>query len=282
MLLLQTGINGKTESMGSPPMLPLFVDSITKHNPCLLQKNYSYYTGIDRRIESRESLALFPCTFFQGINAKAVNMEKKLCECGCGQEIDKFDKRGRERFFLKGHQTRLQHIRDKIAKNRIGFKYSEESKKKMSQSHKGKIPSNKGIPCSEEQKRKISEANTGRIRTEEEKTRLRTMNLGRKLSKRTKGRISISKLELGIDKNSLGYCGAFLDEDYKDSIRERDKYTCQDCERPQKNNLKRWGRKLDVHHINGDKSNNHPENLISLCKICHGKADRVLDFRRKK
>jgi len=76
MLLLQTGINGKTESVGCSSMLPLFVDSITKHNPRLLQKNYSYYTGIDRRIESRESLALFPCTFFQGINTKAVNMEK--------------------------------------------------------------------------------------------------------------------------------------------------------------------------------------------------------------
>ena len=30
-------------------------------------------------------------------------MEKKLCKCGCGEEIDKFDKKCREKFFVYGH-----------------------------------------------------------------------------------------------------------------------------------------------------------------------------------
>lgn len=39
--------------------------------------------------------------------------------------------------------------------------HSDKSKKQMSESHKGCIPWNKGIPCSEEQKVKISKTSVG-------------------------------------------------------------------------------------------------------------------------
>ena len=39
----------------------------------------------------------------------------------------------------------------------LGNKHSEESKRKMSEANKGKVPPNKGIPMSEEQKEKIRE-----------------------------------------------------------------------------------------------------------------------------
>lgn len=48
-------------------------------------------------------------------------------------------------------------------------------------------------------------------------------------------------------------------------IRDRDQWTCQLCHEQRK----RWGKNLHVHHIDGDKLNNDPLNLISVCAGCH-------------
>lgn len=55
----------------------------------------------------------------------------------------------------------------------IGRIISEETRQKMSESHKGKSPSNKGVPCTEEKKQKISEANKGRLLSEETRQKMR-------------------------------------------------------------------------------------------------------------
>ena len=60
----------------------------------------------------------------------------------------------------------------------------------------------------------------------------------------------------------------------KEVIRKRDKYTCQYCYR----NQEEVREKLSIHHIDYDKKNNNPLNLISLCRKCHTKmgANREL------
>ena len=55
----------------------------------------------------------------------------------------------------------------------------------------------------------------------------------------------------------------------REQIRGRDNYICQECGITQE----KLGRRLDVHHIDYDKTNNKPENLISLCPVCHGKTN---------
>lgn len=53
---------------------------------------------------------------------------------------------------------------------------------------------------------------------------------------------------------------------HKEQIRERDGHSCRLCGRaaePQ--------RRLDVHHIDYNKDNLDPSNLITLCRFCHGK-----------
>jgi hypothetical protein len=53
---------------------------------------------------------------------------------------------------------------------------------------------------------------------------------------------------------------------HKAQIRARDGDCCQICGRGPDGN-----RALDVHHINYDKADLQPGNLITLCRFCHGK-----------
>ena len=53
-----------------------------------------------------------------------------------------------------------------------GKSLSLETRRKMSEAHKGQVPSNKGVPMSEESKRKMSEAHIGKHFTEEHRRKL--------------------------------------------------------------------------------------------------------------
>ena len=61
-------------------------------------------------------------------------------------------------------------------------------------------------------------------------------------------------------------------ETLRRSIRERDYYTCQICE------IAQGDVALDVHHIDYDKKNNNPNNLIALCHSCHSKTNYNRDY----
>ena len=72
-----------------------------------------------------------------------------------------------------------------LTKGGDGVLPSEETRIKMSKSHKGKIPPNKGIPMNEEQKKKLSESlkgrnvwNKGIPMSEEQKKKLSEINKG--------------------------------------------------------------------------------------------------------
>ena len=97
----------------------------------------------------------------------------------------------------------------------------------------------------------------------------------KKMSKRVKGK---NNPMYGIDgKKSPNWQGGKSFEPYglkfnerlKEQIRKRDNHRCQECLHSQK-----WlGYKLPIHHIDYNKQNNNPNNLISLCKNCHGKTN---------
>ena len=52
----------------------------------------------------------------------------------------------------------------------------------------------------------------------------------------------------------------------KNQIRKRDNQICMNC----KIHREKLSRALDIHHINYDKKCNLPQNMISLCRKCHG------------
>jgi len=66
--------------------------------------------------------------------------------------------------------------------------------------------------------------------------------------------------------------GGEFDERLKFQIRQRDQ-TCQMCGKTEEEN----GEALSVHHIDGDKENNDPQNLIALCRNCHSKTTCLPD-----
>lgn len=129
-------------------------------------------------------------------------------------------------------------------KNSLGFKYSKKYKKKLSILHK-KLghhpPSRKGIKLTEEHKRKLSIANKKRVKNG-------THNFW-------KGGISYKPYSENWTKT------------LRKNIRERDGYICQLCSK--------YGK--IVHHINYDKQNCNPTNLITLCEKCNPEVN----FKRK-
>jgi NUMOD3 motif-containing protein len=58
-----------------------------------------------------------------------------LCACGCKQRFWKYDNLGRERHFIKGHNSRVrkhsEETKKKISESNKGLKRSEETRKKM-------------------------------------------------------------------------------------------------------------------------------------------------------
>lgn len=126
--------------------------------------------------------------------------------------------------------------------------------------------------------------------TERHKRRISKKMRGRKLSKEHKRNIGKASIRLGLkpptkygEKNhfwrggvSFEVYGVDWTEDLRESIRKRDSYVCQICGIHQ-DELGGYQRKLDVHHIDYDKRNLNPINLIILCRHCHNKTN----FNRK-
>ena len=134
--------------------------------------------------------------------------------------------------WVKGTKQSPETIAKKTGKNHpmYGKKHSEETRKKMSESHKGKPSWNKGIPMSKETRAKLSKINIGKPSPNKgnkysEKTRLKISNnrknqlppmKNKKHSEHTKRKISNSKSntyeitkpngEIEIIKNLSTYC----------------------------------------------------------------------------
>lgn len=139
----------------------------------------------------------------------------------------------------------------------------------ISEANRGSLAKNKGIPSklkgrcrSEETKKKIGLGNRGKIVSNEAKRKMSKAQMGRKGSNGSKngswkGGISFEPYTLEFNRQ------------LKELIRQRDNYKCQICGMPECENI----RKLSVHHIDYNKKNCLPNNLISLCISCHIKTN---------
>lgn len=115
---------------------------------------------------------------------------------------------------------------------------------------------------SEETKIKISKSMKG---TKNSVGRIHSLETRLKMSKAKRG--EKSPLWLGGNENIQGYTPIFSKQ-IRERVRVRDNFHCQLCKIPELELNKR----LDIHHIDFDKKNCNMDNLISLCRSCHGKV----------
>ena len=129
-----------------------------------------------------------------------------------------------------------------------------------------RIKSGKGKYCS----RKCFDKSS---RSKKTKLKMSLAKKGKRISPKTEFKRGDPRL---CGKNNPNWNGGTSFEPYsvdwtkslRKSIRERDRYTCQVCgEEPA----------VYVHHIDYDKKNCNPTNLVTLCASCHGKTN----FNRK-
>lgn len=198
--------------------------------------------------------------------------------------------------FKKGHKT--------WNTGRTGV-YTPEQLKKMGEGHKGIPAWNRGISPSKETiekqrraisktlsnpeaRKKMSEAfrkawtspELRKQQSEAIKKYFSNPEARKRLSESLRGNKPWNKGKKGLQKawnkgitgeKSTSWKGGLSFEPYspewtdvlKEMIRERDNYTCQLC-----------GKKgYPIHHIDYNKKNCNPDNLITLCKSCHTKTN---------
>ena len=197
------------------------------------------------------------------------------------------------------------YLEDK-RKDRVGGRCSlecvyrcEDYKKLKSKIQKGKPSGMKGRKTSEKTKKLISIANTGKKRSEEMKKRVSEVNTGLKRSLKTrmrisnglKGRVISEETRIKMRKNHADfsldkhpgwkggiscepYCFEWSSKEFKDMIKDRDENRClnPDC----------WksSYRLSAHHIDYNKKNCEPENLITLCVSCNSRANSEREWHK--
>ncbi len=169
------------------------------------------------------------------------------------------------------------------------YKHSEETRKKISEANSGKKNFWFGKKHSDETKKKIGLKSLGRKQSKEALLK-RSNNMkgiknhfyGRKHTLETRKKISENHADVKGEKapnwrggKSFEPYGITFNNALKEKIRNRDNHRCQECFRHQ-NELRTTTNKkyrLLVHHIDYNKQNDEPKNLISLCRTCHGQTN---------
>lgn len=181
-----------------------------------------------------------------------------------------------------------------------GKHHSEKSKQKLSDANKGQVPWNKGktgvysvetlqnmsdvhkdVPNPALSEKRLLMFRCGMLSVSDE-TRKKLSDtwqrqghprgmLGKHHSNETKRQYAIvRRCELnpawqgGV---SFEPYGIEFDNSLREQIRKRDDYLCQIC------GCRQNGELLSIHHIDYDKQNNYPDNLVSLCRGCHSKTN---------
>lgn len=218
---------------------------------------------------------------FNMAKSKFRRKKKVLGKCKwCGENA--FYQFGTGNLCCKSHYNKCPIMRKKSSKIQLAFGDEHHSKKPEAKKNMSKAQ--KGKKLSKETRDKIAKS----IKALDDKHPMKNPEIAKKASEKNKGRKrskEFCKMRSKIQATKCGplapgwkggisnepYCSIWSDKEYKQDIRDRDNHTCQnpDCWKNCDNN----GEKLCIHHINENKLNCHPWNLISLCRSCNIRAE---------
>jgi hypothetical protein len=168
--------------------------------------------------------------------------------------------------WLKNMGIPRDDTRRRISIASSGRFFSEETIQKMREAKKGKTSWKKGL--TKENNESIASASQklmGHPVTIE--TRI-------KMGKRKKGKYCGSENPNWQGGKSFEPYALTFNKGLKEQIKTRDNYACQICG----TNKESSQYPLVVHHVDYNKKNNNPNNLITLCLFCHSKTN----FNRNK
>ncbi len=212
------------------------------------------------------------------------------CKCGCKKIVFSPDKRGRERFFCKGHRLlglkrkpMSQETKEKIGMAHLGKKMSSSFRQKCRERMLGHTPWNKGKKTgfapwrgkkrpglSALRKRQWAEGERigGWTLTQEQKDKISARQKGDKSHFWKGGKTPVNERERKRRETKVWRCAVF----------ERDNWTCQICGKR--------GCKLQADHIK--RFSDYPElrfelsNGRTLCIDCHKKTNTYGNKKQQK
>ena len=200
--------------------------------------------------------------FLEAKSAQAKETKKRKHESRLGRKA-----------WNKGLTKETSEVLRRRGEARRGYVVAEETKEKLRcvSHYKGPDHPNWGKHWSEEVKQRMREGHRRNPITPWNKGLTQaTSELLRKVSQATRG----PKHWNWKNGTSFEPYPAEFNRQLKELIRHRDGYQCQRCGCPEVENMK----KLAVHHIDYDKNNCLPSNLISLCKRCSSLVNSDREF----
>lgn len=225
-----------------------------------------------------------------------------LCECGCGNRVNS------GKHYVRGHnwvgKRHNEHSLIKMSMVKLGKLFTEEHKLNLSLSHKGKVSPHLGKHHTEcvkamlREKAKLQWVNAknnhtpmgimGRHHSDEAKRKITLSHVGKcsgelngfygkRHSEETLNILRKTHLGKSLGENNGNWLGGKSFEPYTKEfnkqirvlIKVRDAYTCQLCGIPERETY----RTLPIHHIDYNKGNSLPTNLICLCPSCNSKVN---------
>lgn len=218
----------------------------------------------------------------------------RFCACGCKERIkvqEHHKYKGMPRF-ISGHNTKTKEGMEYLRQLYIEKPKSTESNKKRSEAlkkHHEEHPEtaekimesrrNNGRPWfSKETIEKIKKGNEGKVVSEITRKKIANTLEGHIVTEETKQKLQkFFGGDTYVGENNPNWRGGVSFDPYppewteelRESIRIRDERVCQLCGKTEEQE----NRKLSVHHIDHDKNNCGPCNLITLCNSCNNKVN---------